>query len=173
VTAIRVAALAALFGVTLAAATQASLVDRLAGRYNHHFTNGTVFGESYPSDDVLEIVRLDRRRAYFRARVNFFNGHSCAIRGVAHLEGNALVYRGTDAPFSAGSRCVMRFRPVGGGLDLDDGGGSCQQTCGARGTYMGNGPEFAMSSRRPIAYLARLRASREYRDAIAEDARRH
>lgn len=160
------AALAALFGVTLAAATQASLLDRLAGRYNYHFKNGTVFGETYHSDDVLEIVRLDRRRAYFRAKLNFFNGHSCAIRGVAHLEGNALVHRGTDS-------CVMRLRQVGDGLDLDDAGGSCQQTCGVRGTYMGNGPEFRLSSRRPIRYLPRLRASREYREAIAEDARRH
>ena len=163
---IRLAALATILGATLAAATQASLVDRLAGRYNHHFRNGTVFGETYRSDDVLEIVRLDRRRAYFRAKVNFFNGHSCAIWGVAHLEGNALVYRGTD-------RCVMRLRQVGTGLDLDDAGGSCQQTCGVRGTYRGEGPEFRLSSRRPISYLPRLRASREYRDAIAEDAGRH
>jgi hypothetical protein len=154
--------------VILLAAATASPLDRMSGRYDRHFKNGTVFGEVYYSDDILEIVPLDRRRAYFRARTNFSNGHSCSIHGVTHVEGSELVYRATSGTFTTGARCEMRLRIVGDSIDLVDANQACRQLCGARGGYEGP-PEFRLRTRRPIRYLGRLRRSPQYLEALRED----
>jgi hypothetical protein len=50
---------------------------------------------------------------------------------------------------------------------LDDGEGTCKAYCGARGTF--SGFDFIpASSKRPITYTARLRASEEYQSAIED-----
>ncbi|HYJ53670.1 MAG TPA: hypothetical protein VEW04_10915 [Allosphingosinicella sp.] len=155
----------------LSAAAPAPLVDRLAGRYSHRFTNSTIFGETSLVEDVLEIVPIDRHRGYFRAELNFFNDHMCAISGVARVEGRSLVYRASDPRLLPGPGCVMRIRQIGARLDLDDGGGTCRSTCGARGSYSGGEPEFRLSSRRRINSSRRIRQTPDFRDALAEDAR--
>jgi hypothetical protein len=138
---------------------------RIAGRYGRHFQNARFDGSKFWSDDVLEIEKLDRSRSYFRARVNFYNGHICAISGIAHAEPGALVYRAAK-PSIPNDHCVLRLSERGTKVRLDD-AGSCHSFCGARGNL--NGIEFDRESRRPITYVARLKASREFRDALAEE----
>ncbi|HEX4737176.1 MAG TPA: hypothetical protein VH331_06420 [Allosphingosinicella sp.] len=138
---------------------------RIAGRYSHHFLNGLVDGSKYWSDDVLEIVPLDSRRAYFRAELQFYNGHQCSIFGVARAEPGGLVYREPEAN-TDGGRCVLHIRETRTGVRLAD-DQSCRDHCGARGSL--NGDDFDRKSRRPITYLDRLKGSSEYRDALAED----
>jgi hypothetical protein len=137
----------------------------IAGRYGRHFLDATVDGQNYGADDVLEIVKLDPRRAYIRARVNFYNGHECTIFGIAHVEGGELVYR-DPKPYFNGTRCILHVRKTGGGVRLED-SNSCRADCGARGSL--NGVDFDRRSRRPITYMERLKRSSEYRDALAED----
>ena len=138
---------------------------RIAGRYSYHFRNGDVSGDKYWSDDVLEIVRLDPGRAYFRAELQFFNGHQCSISGIAHSEGGGLVYREPETN-ADGGHCVLHIRETAKGVRLDD-DHSCQDHCGARGTL--NGDDFDRKSRRPITYMDRLKRSSEFRDALAEE----
>jgi hypothetical protein len=138
---------------------------RIAGRYSHHFLNGLVDGSHYWSDDVLEIVPLDPQRAYFRAELQFYNGHSCSIFGVAHAEAGGLVYREPQANMDGG-HCVLHIRETATGVRLED-DQSCHDHCGARGTL--NGDDFDRKGRRPITYMDRLKRSSEYRDALAED----
>jgi hypothetical protein len=161
----RAAILAVSLGL-LAAAGPASLDPaRIAGRYGHHFLNGNVDGGEYWSDDVLEIVRLDPRRAYVRAELKFYNGHECSIAGIAHAESGGLVYRERETNFEGG-HCALRVSETRGGVRLDD-DGSCQGHCGSRGGL--SGIDFDRKSRRPIAYMDRLKRSNEFRDALAED----
>lgn len=157
-----VLAAAALMLTTAAAAPDP--VQALSGRYGVHFRNGNVDGAEFWSDDVVEIVPLDAAHAYFRVRLSFFNGHSCAIRGVAEPRGTALDYQ---APARSGlAGCHMTLSRKGAWLNLDDHDGSCSASCGARGGYAAGG--LPWKSRRPITYLSRLKASPEYREALTE-----
>lgn len=151
-------------GGVAAGAVALSPVQALAGRYSHHFRNGTVDGDRYWSDDVVEVVPVDARHAYVRFSLQFFNGHSCGLAGVAQAQGDALVYRETAAsPY--GGHCTVTLRRAGDKLRWDTPDGACQQHCGARGGMIGDVP---WSSRRPIAYLARLKASPDYHAALQE-----
>lgn len=150
---------------SIAASPAAFDPARIAGRYSHHFLNGLVDGSHYWSDDVLEIVPLDSRRAYFRAALQFYNGHECSILGVARAEPGGLVYREPEAN-TDGGHCVLHIRQTRTGVRLED-DHSCQDHCGARGTL--NGDDFTARSRRPITYMDRLKRSSEFREALAED----
>lgn len=141
-------------------------VTALAGRYSAHFRNGLIDGSSYWSDDVLEIVPVDARHAYVRAETSFFNGHSCSLRGVAAAEGDALVYRDPAPADDYNGKCVLTIRRAGATLAFDDGDGGCKRYCGARGSF--HESRLAWASKRPIRYLARLRGSSEYRQAMVE-----
>ena len=158
--------IAALTLVTIAAAP-ASPVTALAGRYSKHFQNGFVDGSKYWSDDVVEIVPVDATHAYFRADLDFYNGHSCGISGIAKAVGSTLVYAEKQPSYDGGPTCRLTIATKGKSLLLDDGDGSCHSYCGARGTL--SGFDFIpLSSKRPITYMARLKESSQYTSAIAD-----
>ena len=155
-----------LIGLAAIAAAPASPVDSLAGRYSRHFQNGMVDGSKYWSDDVVEIVPVDATHAYFRADLQFYNGHSCAISGIARAAGGKLVYREKQPSYDGGPTCRLTITTKGKSLLLDDGDGGCQSYCGARGSL--TGLDFIpLSSKRPISYMAKLKGSSQYNDAIA------
>lgn len=141
-------------------------VAALAGRYSWHFRNGDVDGNAYWSDDVVEIVPVDATHAYIRSELAFFNGHSCSLAGVGGAEGDAIVYHDATPGDEFGPRCVLTVRRKGAKLTLDDGDGGCKKYCGARGGY--GDIDLPWASRRPISYMARLKGSTQYRDAITE-----
>ena len=86
-------------------------VDAIAGVYKHRFKNALVSGEKYKSEDILEIVKVSPTSVYVSAHLEFFNGHECAINGVAKADGNALVYRGeTNAE---GKQCLLSVKVSG------------------------------------------------------------
>ena len=156
-----------LLGLAAIAAAPASPVTSLAGRYSKHFQNGMVDGSKYWSDDVVEIVPVDATHAYFRAELQFYNGHSCSIAGVAKTVGNTLAYREKQASYDGGPTCRLTIASKGKSLLLDDGDGSCQSYCGARGSL--SGFDFIpLSSKRPIGYMARLKGSSQFKQAIAD-----
>ena len=156
-----------LLGLAAIAAAPASPVTSLAGRYSKHFQNGMVDGSKFWSDDVVEIVPVDAAHAYFRAELAFYNGHSCSIAGVAKAVGNKLVYREKQASYDGGPTCRLAITTKGKSLLLDDGDGSCQSYCGARGSL--SGFDFIpLSSKRPIGYMARLKGSSQFKQAIAD-----
>jgi hypothetical protein len=136
----------------------------LAGRYSQHYRNGMVDGSTYWSDDVLEIVPVDHDHAFVRVHTMFFNGHSCQLFGIARVEGNALVYREPPEEGVTPS-CVLTLSRKGKLLSFDDGDASCKLHCGMRGTLSGSTLPWA--SRRPITYIARLKTSWEYREALS------
>jgi len=148
-----------------AATGASSPVTTLAGRYSSHFQNGLVDGSTYWSDDVVEIVPVSADAAYVRAELQFYNGHSCSIAGVAKAQGDALVYRAPVTP-DPDDHCVLTVRRKGTSLLIDDGDNSCKSYCGARGSL--GDQTLPWRSKRPITYMARLKTSSTYRDALTE-----
>jgi hypothetical protein len=155
----------ALIGVAASAAAP-SLVSSLAGRYSRHFKNGLVSGEQYQSDDVVEIVPVYAGHAYVRLSLQFYNGHSCGLWGIARAERDELVYREPASKQIGDRQCTISVRRRGDQLSWTDGNGSCSAYCGARGTLTDGGLPWA--SRRDITYLKRLRGSPEFRGAMSE-----
>lgn len=142
----------------------------LAGVYKRQFENGDVSGRKYASEDILEIVPTGPDAAYFREHLEFFNGHICAINGIAHRAGDELIYRSREPPpaYAGAPACVMHIRREGQTVFAGDMDGGCAAYCGARGSLKNSA--FPLKARRPIRYAARLRASRQFRAALAEDA---
>lgn len=142
----------------------------LAGRYYKQSQLHIVGYESdpYTGEDVVEIVPIAPRTAYVRVHLDFTNAHYCAIYGVARAEGDALVYRDPRPAFRNYGRCVLTIRHAGRSLSIDDGELTrCSPGyCGVRGTL--SGVTLPYASKRPIRYLSRLKASREYCNALAE-----
>jgi hypothetical protein len=64
-------------------------LDELAGVYIKHFLNGDVSGTKFWSDDVFEIVKVSPSATYFPTYLNFYNGHECALSGIAEVVGHA------------------------------------------------------------------------------------
>jgi len=153
--------------LAVTAAAAAFPVSSLAGRYSKHFKNGDVSGANYWSDDVIEIVPVDASHAYFRADLAFYNGHSCAISGIARAVGNTLVYAEKQPPYDGASKCRLTISAKGKALLLDDGENSCKNYCGARGS-LSNFDFVPYASKRPITYMARLKGSSQYTSAIED-----
>jgi hypothetical protein len=156
----------AAIALAAAAAAPASPVSDFAGRYSYHFQNGLVDGSSFWSDDVVEIVPVDATHAYVRAALNFYNGHTCGIAGIAEAARGTLVYHDTHPPFGSEPPCVLTVSRKGANLVLDDGDNGCKTYCGERGSF-GNAT-LPWKSKRAITYMARLKGSDAYRDAIRE-----
>ncbi len=149
---------------TVAMAVPRLAIDDLAGVYKDRFQNGLVDGTHYMSENILEIVKVSPAEAYVRVHLEFYNGHLCAISGVARQEGDVLVYRPRQ---DTGAQCALGLRASNGKLAFSDPDGNCRALyCGARGSFQGIG--FPLKSRRPIGYMQRLLKSREYADAMAE-----
>ncbi len=159
--------LSLLAGISESSAARADrTVDTLAGRYGSHFRNGDVSGDKYWSDDVVEIVPVGPDAAYVRLELDFFNGHMCWITGIGRVENERIVYD-DHGSMSPGEPCVLSVSRRGRDLLIDDGGGTCNVGyCGARGSLSDETLPF--SSRRPISYMKRLKASREYKDALKD-----
>jgi hypothetical protein len=155
----------------LALAAEAPVdIGKIEGVYRRSFPNGDISGAKFTSTDVLEILAVEKGRAYFRTELNFFNGHLCSLAGIAEVEKAALVYR--DDSGGPDHTCVLRLVPGGGHIRFEDVGGLCaKESCGARGWY--NQSSFKTAARRRIADPARLKASAEYKEAVeADEARR-
>ena len=158
-------ALAVLPATAFAAAPD---LDQAAGVYKHHFANGDVQGDKYTSEDVFELVKLSPKTAYFRIHSEFFNGHVCDIWGVADLMPDALTYFG---PLDYDKQpCVLKFTANAKGLKVDDVAGACRtMNCGERGGFStSDDVSYPFVARRPIRYMPRLLASKEYKQAVAE-----
>ena len=136
---------------------------QLAGRYYRQFQDETVNGGKYVGQDIVEIVPVAPRAAYVRLHLDYYNGHICALSGVGQTRGGALVY---DDAARFGDHCILTVRRSGRSLVLDDSAGRCSAYCGARGNL--SDVRISYASKRSIRYLARLKSSRQYQDALAE-----
>ena len=127
--------------------------------------------EPYQAEDVIEIVPYDADHVYVRAHLDFYNGHTCGVAGMARYEHGAFVYHDTvTAPLQGSPPCALKVSAERGQLTLTDRAtpdavSSCRAYCGVRGSL---NYSIGMDKRRAIRYLDRLKASREYKRAVDE-----
>lgn len=159
-----------------AEAAPAAAIAQIAGVYKHRFKNGIIApGKApmeadtpYESEDIVEIVAVDPTHVYIRAELQFYNGHSCSISGVAGAEGKAFVYH-DPAPDYDGSLCTLQLTATADGVEMTDrvgpgSGSSCSRYCGTRGGLTRAIPK---AEKRPIRYMALLKNSAQYKKAVA------
>src|SRR4030095_822830 len=84
----------------------AAFLGRVAGVYKEQFQNAFVNGEKYQSEDVLEVVPVDNDAAYVRIDLEFANGHSGRIYGIAAYGRNSLIY---DNGKAGDEHCVVEY----------------------------------------------------------------
>lgn len=137
--------------------------NSIAGVYKERFKNGDVSGGVYQSENILEIVPYNNGAVYFRTDLEFFNGHSCALSGIAHAISDGYIFK------EKSENCEFTLQARDGKITFYDKDGQCRRnTCGARGSY--NGIFFTTSQKRPIRYMERLKSSLQYRAAIKHDS---
>ena len=154
--------LAALYPA-LALAGDGSLdIGGLEGVYRKRMPNGDSAGAKYTTTDVLKLVRLDKGAVYFDIALNFFNGHTCELSGIARAEGGALVYRGATGV--GDEICELAIKPAGGRIGFADAGQRCRSTCGARGGYAG--AWFSIARRQTMSARERRKILAEASDEI-------
>ncbi len=166
-------AIVALLAITGQADAAPVNIDNLAGLYVQRDRSG---------QHILEIVKVTPAEAYVRARLVFENGHTCSFHGLAKVQGESLVYTAgvMHSVWVSESRnitrvpgtCRLSLTPNGKQIVFGDQDDVCTESrdprvnCGARGLW--RGATFDRARRRPILYMSRLLASREYREAIEE-----
>jgi hypothetical protein len=154
-----------------AAATDAArTIAGLEGVYKRKFMNSYVHStgdEMYESEDIIEIVRYDDKRVYFRVDLAFINAHSCSISGIAPYEKGKIVY--SEPAREGEKKCTFTLRPTKDAIRftdmVSDQSSSCHFShCSMRGSLTsGSVPK---KSRRPIRYMDRLKKSIEYEQAL-------
>lgn len=149
--------------------SSAAQIEELHGVYKFRFKNGLVTGESYQSEDIVEIVPFDDSHIYIRTHLEFANGHQCSIWGIAGYEGGTFVYREPENTSIRSPSCTLRISATKENLVLTDvdsttGYSTCSAHCGARGSFYNF--SIARSSKRKIRYLERLKASSQYLEAV-------
>jgi hypothetical protein len=156
--------LAALLPTALLAADNSVNIGKVEGAYRRSFRSGDTTGAKYRVTDTLEILRVDKGRVYFTVDLNFFNGHTCSLSGIAESEKGALVYR--DNSDDPAKPCELRLVAKKGRITFEDAEQLCRATCGARGGY--NGAEFFLTSRRKLTGKERQDGLSGYKEALEE-----
>jgi hypothetical protein len=171
-----IASLAALSAPSWAAGSLK--IEDIAGVYRSRHTVEMTYEPGKPVvEDVLEIVKTAPGEAYIRLDMMSSAGDYCHLQIIAKAENRSLVYRKTVDNFWSGGPakvpCVLTLTPVHGELIFSDREYVCSQSsdvgaCGIKADLDGEG--FEIRRRRPIRYMKRLLASREYRDAVTQNA---
>jgi hypothetical protein len=155
------------------------LMADMAGVYKHRFKNGIIASGKapmeadtpYESEDIVEIVPYNDTHIYIRAELQFYNGHSCSISGMAGYEQGRFVFHDPEKAYDGGASCTLTISQSKDDVTITDrlspdGEATCRGYCGARGSL--SGVSILKKSRRPIRYMQRIVNSREYQKAIPD-----
>ncbi|MEZ4819319.1 MAG: hypothetical protein R3A45_05300 [Bdellovibrionota bacterium] len=153
--------------IHLSQAKDMSLIKKIEGVYKKKFPNALMTGEKYESENILEIVPFEKDSAYLRFHLEFSNGHSCTLWGIAKEISGELIYR-EPQPIIPDQPCILTLFIEGDSLKtkINEVEHGCQAYCGNRGTL--NAARFKLNTRKPIRYLSRLKSSREYKEAVEQ-----
>jgi len=132
-------------------------INSVAGLYTDAPPNKET--DSGKANNVLEVVKLSPTTAYVRTHLEVRTA-ICSYWGVMRTDGDTLAGKDANNP-----KCELRLHFSGGKVTFEDKDFRCRQTsCGATGAF--GYAEFSAKSRRPITYMKRLLASRQYREAM-------
>jgi hypothetical protein len=157
----------------------AGTIKAVEGVYKQRFTNGIITpgkapGEAdtyYEAENILEIVRYDDKHIYIRVELQFYNGHTCSISGMAGHENGSFVYHDPAKAYDGGQACTLTVTPSDDAVSITDrpiptSRATCKGYCGVRGSL--SDVSFPMTARRPIRYTERILKSRQYQKAVSD-----
>jgi hypothetical protein len=143
-------------------------LQSLQGTYKVSHTLGKIappeVENHYRAEDVLEIVQLSEREAYYRLKLNFYNEHQCNAWGIADVQGRTLVHI-PEEPESIPGRCVVRLVVDQDSIEIVPDLTCTAQFCGVRGGFEGT---FPRSSKQPVPDRAQMLQSISYQSAMCE-----
>jgi hypothetical protein len=149
--------LVALAAIPIAVLAEPALdIDSVAGLYSNAPPNHAT--DSGKANNVLEVVKLSPSTAYVRTHLEI-NDAICGFWGIMRTDGDMLAGKDAGDP-----KCQLRLHFSSSKVTLDDRDGRCRDHCGENGSFYGE--EFSVKSRRPITYMKRLMASRQYQEAL-------
>ena len=140
-------------------------LKRVAGVYKDHFQNGDVDGDKFNSENILEVVPVDKNAAYVRMHLEFYNGAMEDFYGIAAFDGySSLIYdNGEDGK----DHCVVEFTWskdfVTTTFDISKTPGCTYYTI-PRGSI--DGARFEMKRKKVIRYIQRIKNSKEFKKAM-------
>lgn len=146
-------------------AESSKLISQIDGVYKHRFQNGNVAGDRYQSEDILEIVRVTDNVIYFKSSLDFFNGHTCHIYGIAKYTKDKSFTFNDNKDTSVDAGCILKIIPNANGIKFET-QYSCNEYCGTRGIL--NGTTFKAKERRKIRYMKLLTNSEDYKNSVAK-----
>jgi hypothetical protein len=121
-----------------------SVTDHLSGTYRRDHVVEVMFfnrSDKVPVTDLLTLSVDKDGRLRFSFELLFDNTHSCTMEGTAARVGEGFEYREPVEATESGVReCILRFRPTGDSILLQDVDGACARDagyCGARGSIDG------------------------------------
>ncbi|MES2317859.1 MAG: hypothetical protein V4631_10235 [Pseudomonadota bacterium] len=151
----------------------AQMIKDVEGVYKNRFPAKIVVpgkaDEKYEAEDVVEIVRHNDESIFVRASLTFANGHRCGFGIIATYTNGTFVYNDPNPDLTDKQSCMVTISTRGESLLLTDrakakGPSTCKALCGAReslGDYA-----IATSKKAKITYLPKLKASKEYVQAL-------
>lgn len=142
------------------------LIHKIEGVYKRSFQNGSVQGETYTSENILEIVPYEKDMIYFVIKSYFYNGHSCSVSGIAQYQDGKFIFSPSE-PFED-QPCKLNISLKNGHIiSIQDVNDVCRRYyCGVRGGL--NDESFTLEKRRKIKYMERILNSRQYKEAISD-----
>jgi hypothetical protein len=148
-------------------ATASQIIKKIEGVYKNRFENGLVSGEKYQSEDIIEIMPYSTDSIYFRISLQFYNGHSCGIYGIAKYRDNAFIYKSGDE-----QTCTLKISSDENALRITDrltptSVSTCSAYCGARGSL--SNYDIGVAKKRKIRYEAIILKSKQYTEAVEEN----
>jgi hypothetical protein len=137
-------------------------IQKLEGVYKNRFQNSDIDGNKYQSENVFEFVHVSDVAAYIKVHLQFFNGHSCSISGIAeYKQSGELIFQDPDIENS----CALSISQNKEQIKFEDRGGNCHKFCGARGGL--GGVVFNLNQKRKIRYMPTILKSNDYQTAIS------
>ncbi|MBR7747082.1 hypothetical protein [Undibacterium baiyunense] len=151
-------------------ATSSQVIKKIEGVYKERFENALVSGEKYQSEDIIEIVPYSADSIYFRISLQFYNGHSCGIYGIAKYSENTFIYRSGDEQTEQ-RICTLKISADEKALRITDrltqtSASTCSAYCGARGSL--GKYDVSLDKKRKIRYMPIILKSRQYTEAVDE-----
>lgn len=151
---------------TMVSCTVLPSIEDLDGLYKYNFPNMRMDGTDYTSENRLLLFQTSPNALYFETHLDWANGHSCDLSGIAELDLESRQFLLYTAPSLSEKTCAFTIRLEKDKLVFDDQGGACMlSSCGSRGSF--DGVEFKYNTRHEIE-PASIKRSPGFRRATQE-----
>jgi hypothetical protein len=149
-------------------AAAGKLIGEIDGVYKTRFSNALVSGETFTSEDILEIVPVTADTIYFKTHLEFYNGHECNSDGLARFsKAGVFVFNDPNKETIGNSAksCRLLLEVNDKDIVIHDPDGTCKSYyCGMRGGF--EAAVFPRTAKRKIRYMKILKNSDEYKKSI-------